>query len=56
MNKYIFINIILFSLSVIYSSEITNEQLDNDDIFKEQEDRFTPDAEEVTKKNAYLFF
>ena len=28
MNKYIFINIILFSLSVIYSSEITNEQLD----------------------------
>ena len=28
MNKYIFINIILLSLSVIYSSEITNEQLD----------------------------
>ena len=28
MNKYIFINIILFSLSVIYSSEITNDQLD----------------------------
>ena len=28
MNKYIFIHIILLSLSVIYSSEITNEQLD----------------------------
>ena len=28
MNKYIFINVILLSLSIIYSSDITNEQLD----------------------------